>query len=75
MRAPPLLTALALAPAALQLAAGLGWDRYTGDADVRLREPRDTPIELKESRTLALVNVGLDQELSFFAGLGLRLGF
>jgi hypothetical protein len=48
--------------AAFQLAAGLGWDRYTGDADVRLREGPDTPIEieLKESRTLAFVNVGLD---------------
>jgi hypothetical protein len=48
--------------ASLQLAAGLGWDRYTGDADVQLREGPDTPIEveLKESRTLAFLNVGLD---------------
>jgi hypothetical protein len=48
--------------AAFQLAAGLGWDRYTGDADVQLREGPDAPIEieLKESRTLAFVNVGLD---------------
>lgn len=48
--------------AAFQLAAGLGWDRYTGDADVRLRESPDIPIEvdLEESRTLAFVNVGLD---------------
>ena len=48
--------------AAFQLAAGLGWDRYTGDADVQLRERPDTPIEveLKESRTLAFVNVGVD---------------
>jgi hypothetical protein len=48
--------------AAFQLAAGLGWDRYTGDADVRLREGPDAPIEieLKESRTLAFVNAGLD---------------
>jgi hypothetical protein len=48
--------------AAFQLAAGLGWDRYTGDADVRLRESPDLPIEieLKESRTLAFVNAGID---------------
>jgi hypothetical protein len=48
--------------ASLQFAAGLGWDRYTGDADVQLREGPDTPIEveLKESRTLAFLNVGLD---------------
>jgi hypothetical protein len=48
--------------AAFQLAAGLGWDRYTGDADVRLREGPDAPIEieLEESRTLAFVNAGLD---------------
>ncbi len=48
--------------AAFQLAAGLGWDRYTGDAQVQLREGPGAPIEieLKESRTLAFVNVGLD---------------
>jgi hypothetical protein len=48
--------------AAFQLADGLGWDRYTGDADVRLRESPDLPIEieLKESRTLAFVNAGID---------------
>ena len=48
--------------AAFQLAAGLGWDRYTGDADVRLREGPNAPIEieLEESRTLAFVNAGLD---------------
>ena len=48
--------------AAFQLAAGLGWDRYTGDADVRLRETPDIPIEieLEESRTLAFVNAGVD---------------
>ena len=48
--------------AAFQLAAGLGWDRYTGEADVQLREGPDAPIEidLKESRTLAFVNAGLD---------------
>lgn len=48
--------------ATLQLAAGVGWDRYTGEADVVLRgEPGQAiAVELKESRTLAFVNVGLD---------------
>jgi hypothetical protein len=48
--------------AALQLAAGIGWDRYTGDAEIRLRDQPGTALEvdLKESRTLAFLNVGLD---------------
>jgi hypothetical protein len=48
--------------AALQLAAGIGWDRYTGDAEMRLRDQPATALEvdLKESRTLAFLNVGLD---------------
>ena len=48
--------------AALQLAAGIGWDRYTGDADVQLRgasEPAAS-LGLEESRTLAFINAGLD---------------
>ena len=92
--------------AAVQVAAGIGWDRYTGEAEVRLRSAPDAPVgrDLKESRTLAFINAGLDlaavsivgeagyqsgreQALStdfedydttggtFFAGLGLRLGF
>jgi hypothetical protein len=90
----------------LQVAAGLGWDRYTGDARVALRDQPTSPLEigLEESRTLVFLNAGLDlaaftlvgeagyqsgrdQALStdfegfdttdgtFFAGLGLRLGF
>lgn len=92
--------------AAVRLAAGVGWDNYTGEADAVLRDHQGFPIaaDLKESRTLAFVNLGLDlaavslvgeagyqsgrdQELStdfedydtrsgtFFAGLGLRLGW
>jgi hypothetical protein len=39
--------------AAFQLAAGLGWDRYTGDADVRLRESPTYPSR-SSSRNRAL---------------------
>jgi hypothetical protein len=48
--------------AALQLAAGIGWDRYTGGAEIRLRDRPDALIglDLEESRTLAFVNAGLD---------------
>jgi hypothetical protein len=48
--------------AAFQLAAGLGWDRYTGDAEVRLREGPDVSItqRLESERTVAFVNAGLD---------------
>jgi hypothetical protein len=48
--------------AALQLAAGVGWDRYTGDAEIQLRDQPATALEvgLKESRTLAFLNAGLD---------------
>ena len=48
--------------AALQLAAGIGWDRYTGDAEIQLRDQPGTALEvaLKESRTLAFLNAGLD---------------
>jgi hypothetical protein len=92
--------------ATVQLAAGLGWDRYTGEAEVVLQgqSAPSVAVDLEESRTIAFVNLGLDlaavslvgeagyqsgrdQELStdfedfdttsgtFFAGLGLRLGF
>jgi hypothetical protein len=48
--------------AALQLAAGVGWDRYTGDAEIRLRDGPDpiVDLELRESRTLAFINAGVD---------------
>lgn len=48
--------------AALQVAAGIGWDRYTGDAEIRLRDQPATAleVELKESRTLAFLNAGFD---------------
>ena len=48
--------------AAFQLAAGLGWDRYTGDAEIQLSGSADPAVRLKmkESRTMAFVNAGLD---------------
>ena len=48
--------------AALQLAAGIGWDRYTGDADVELSSGPDplVVLQLRESRTMAFVNAGLE---------------
>jgi hypothetical protein len=48
--------------AALQLAAGVGWDRYTGDASIQLQDHPGTraALDLKESRTLAFINAGLD---------------
>lgn len=47
---------------AVQLAAGIGWDRYTGDAEIELRnQPGATlRVDLKESRTVAFLNAGLD---------------
>ena len=48
--------------AAVQLAAGVGWDRYTGEAEVELRgQPgAAVTVDLEESRTLAFLNAGLD---------------
>jgi hypothetical protein len=48
--------------AAFQLAAGIGWDRYTGEADVQLRGAAEPAVSLglEESRTLAFINAGLD---------------
>jgi hypothetical protein len=48
------------------LAAGLGWDKYTGDAVVRLRDPiTGVPqpggsFDLNSSRVLAFFNAGVD---------------
>ena len=47
--------------AAFQVAAGLGWDRYTGQAQVRLRDGAEQAVglEIEDSRTLAFINAGL----------------
>jgi hypothetical protein len=47
------------------LAAGLGWDKYTGDALIRFRDPitgipqPGVPIELESSRVLSFLNAGM----------------
>jgi hypothetical protein len=48
--------------AALELAGGIGWDRYTGDTRIQLRDEPGTEleVELKESRILGFLNVDLD---------------
>jgi hypothetical protein len=51
--------------AVLDLAAGLGWDKYTGDAIIQFRDPitsaiqPDIPVELSNSRVLGFLNAGL----------------
>lgn len=52
--------------AVLSLAAGLGWDRYTGDATIQFRNPiTNDPepaidLELENDRTMVFGNAGLD---------------
>lgn len=47
------------------LAAGLGWDKYTGDALIRFRDPLTgtpqpgVPVELESSRVLSFLNAGM----------------
>ncbi|MDQ3223649.1 MAG: hypothetical protein M3Q75_09305 [Gemmatimonadota bacterium] len=47
------------------LAAGLGWDKYTGDAVIRFRDPTtgtpqpNLPVELESSRVLTFLNAGM----------------
>jgi hypothetical protein len=51
--------------AVLDLAAGLGWDKYTGDAVIQFRDPitsvvqPNVPVELNNSRVLGFVNAGV----------------
>ena len=47
------------------LAAGLGWDKYTGDAAIRFRDPvtnlpqPTVPVDLESSRVLTFLNAGM----------------
>jgi hypothetical protein len=47
------------------VAGGLGWDRYTGDAIIRFRDPvtgltqPEVPVELDNSRALGFLNLGM----------------
>jgi hypothetical protein len=51
--------------AVLDVAVGLGWDKYTGDAIIQFRDPitgvvqPDVLVELNNSRLLSFVNAGL----------------
>ena len=52
--------------ALLDLAAGFGWDKYTGDAIIQFRDPITTvlqsnvPMELSSSRLVGFVNAGVN---------------
>ena len=47
------------------LAGGFGWDKYTGDAVIRFRDPvtgitqPDVPVDLDNSRVLGFLNAGM----------------
>ncbi len=49
----------------LDMAAGLGWDKYTGDALIQFRDPitsvqqPDVPVKLNSSRALGFLNAGM----------------
>jgi hypothetical protein len=49
----------------LDMAAGLGWDKYTGDAVIQFRDPitsvpqPDVAVELNSSRALGFLNAGM----------------
>ena len=65
----------------LDLAAGLGWDKYTGDATIRFRDPitlvaqPDVPIDLNNSRVLGFMNAGLSLSVVRLTGeLGYQAG-
>jgi hypothetical protein len=50
---------------AFDLAGGLGWDKYSGEAVIRFRDPLtgvtqpDVPVELDNSRLLGFINAGV----------------
>jgi hypothetical protein len=58
----------------LDLAAGLGWDKYTGDALIRFNDPitgtpqPDVPVELSTSRVLGFINAGLNLSMVRLTG-------
>jgi hypothetical protein len=60
--------------AILDLAAGLGWDKYTGDAIIQFRDPitgvlqSDVPVELNNSRVLGFVNAGVSMAMVRLTG-------
>jgi hypothetical protein len=65
----------------LGIAAGLGWDKYTGGAMIRFRDPVTAapqpavPVNLNSSRGLAFVNAGLSLSMVRLTGeLGYETG-
>lgn len=58
----------------LDLAAGLGWDKYTGDAVISFRDPitsvpqPDIPLELNNSRVLGFLNAGISMSVVKLTG-------
>ena len=65
----------------LGIAAGLGWDKYTGDAVISFRDPitltpqPDVPMDLSSSRGLAFVNAGLNLSVLKLSGeIGYQTG-
>jgi len=58
----------------LDMAAGLGWDKYTGDAVIRFRDPitgvpqPDVPVELNSSRVLGFLNAGMSVSVARLTG-------
>ena len=60
--------------AVLDLAAGLGWDKYTGAAIIQFRDPitnaiqPNVPVELDNSRVLGFVNAGVSMSMVRLTG-------
>lgn len=58
----------------LDLAAGLGWDKYTGDAVIAFRDPitsvpqPDIPLQLNNSRVLGFLNAGISMSVVKLTG-------
>jgi hypothetical protein len=65
----------------LNIAGGLGWDHYTGDATVQFRNPTSgipastIDVALSHSRTMGFANAGLDfRHFKFTTEAGYQLG-
>lgn len=60
--------------AVVDLAAGLGWDKYTGDAIIQFRDPitgvlqSNVPVELNNSRLLGFLNAGVSLSMVRLTG-------
>jgi hypothetical protein len=60
--------------AVLDLAAGLGWDKYTGNAIIQFRDPitstlqPNVPADLNSSRVLGFLNAGLSVSMLRLTG-------